>query len=191
MRAGRMTIIGALGLVLAVSGGASAQKRRPEMGRNAPASRATEAVSREVRHELLKLPYYNVFDWLQYQIAPDGTVVLDGAVTRPTTKSSAERVVQKVEGVSRVDNRVRVLSLSPSDDRLRRALYRAVYSGPLFRYQVGSLDAIHIVVDRGHVTLLGQVSSSGDRTIAGVRANQVPGVFSVDNRIEVEGGGDR
>ena len=129
-----------------------------------------------------------MFDWLQYQVQPDGTVVLTGQVTRPTTKSRAANAVEHIEGVTRVANNVEVLPLSPSDDRLRIALYRAVYSGPLFRYQVGSLNTIHIIVDRGHVTLKGQVSSSGDRTIAGVRANQVPGVFSVENELAVVNG---
>jgi hyperosmotically inducible protein len=185
-----MTRISALGLTLALSVSAAGQQRKPpKMERNVPpkemAARATLAISREVRHELLMLPYYGVFDWLQYQVQPDGTVILDGQVTRPTTRSRAEGVVEKIEGVTRVQNRIQVLPLSPFDDRLRLALYRAIYSGPLFRYQVGSLKAIHIIVDHGHVTLKGQVATSGDRTIAYVRANQVPGVFSVTNELQV------
>lgn len=190
MRSRIMTIIGTAGLIAALGVGASAQKRKePKMQNDlSPAessAMASFAVSRDVRHELLKLPYYGVFDWLQYEVKPDGTVVLDGQVTRPTTKSSAENVVEDVEGVQRVENRIDVLPLSPNDDRLRRALYQAVYSGPNFRYQVGSLDSIHIIVDHGHVALKGQVSTTGDRTFAEVRANQVPGVFSVDNQLQV------
>lgn len=190
MRSGTMAIIATLGLVMTLGVGASAQKRKqPKMERNMPTAQvdslAAVAVARDVRHELLKLPYYGVFDWLEYQVQPDGTVQLGGQVTRPTTKSRAENAVEDVEGVSRVENRIEVLPLSPSDDRLRRSLYRAIYSGPLFRYQVGSLDAIHIIVNRGHVTLKGEVSTSGDRTIANVRANQVFGVFSVDNQLQV------
>jgi hyperosmotically inducible protein len=184
MRARIIATVPILGLVLVLST-AAAQKKPPELGHNAPATPAMAAVAREVRHELLMLPYYGVFDWLQYQVQPDGAVVLEGEVTKPTTKSRAEHVVQKVEGVTRVENDIKVLPLSPSDDRLRIALYRAVYSGPLFRYQVGSLNTIHIIVDHGHVVLKGQVSSSGDRTIATARANQVSGVFSVENQLQV------
>ena len=146
---------------------------------------AALGIARDVRHELLKLPYYGVFDWLQFEVLRDGTVVLDGWVTRPTTRSRAERAAAKVDGVRRVDNRVDVLPASPSDDRLRLQLYREIYSGPLFKYQVGSLNTIHIVVNRGHVTLLGEVNTSGDRTIAYHRASSVPGIFSVRNELRV------
>jgi hyperosmotically inducible protein len=185
-----MTTVAALGLGLALATSASAQKRQqPRLERDVPpgemASRATLSVAREVRHELLMMPYYGVFDWIEYQVQPDGTVVLGGKVTRPTIKSRAEHVSEDVEGVRRVENRIDVLPVSPSDDRLRVRLYRQIYSGPLFRYQVGALNTIHIVVDHGHVTLEGQVSSSGDRTIAYTRASSVPGVFSVTNNLRV------
>jgi hyperosmotically inducible protein len=190
-----MTTIATLGLVLAFAAGAAAQKRKePKMERNVPpaaaAERARYAVAREVRHELLMMPYYGVFDWIQFEVLTDGTVVLDGNVTRPTIKSRAESAAEDVEGVTRVQNRIRVLPLSPNDDRLRARLYREIYSGPLFRYQVGSLKSIHIIVDHGHVTLEGQVSNSGDRTIANLRANTVPGVFSVTNNLQVVNGRD-
>lgn len=148
-------------------------------------------VSQEVRHRLLMLPYYGVFDWLQYQVQPDGTVTLDGAVTRPTTKSSAEKTVSRIEGVTNVDNNIDVLPPSPTDDRLRIALYRNIYSGPLFHYATGSLNTIHIIVDHGRVTLEGTVSSSGDKTIAYTRANEVPGIFSVTNNLRVTRDEDR
>src|ERR1043165_9249844 len=107
MRSGIMTIISAVGLTMALGVGASAQKhKKPKMEHNVPPAQssamASYAVSRDVRHELLKLPYYGVFDWLEYQVQPDGTVVLDGQVTRPTTKSRAENVVEDIEGVARV-----------------------------------------------------------------------------------------
>jgi hyperosmotically inducible protein len=188
-----MTTIAMLGLVLALATGAAAQKRKePKMERNVPpsasAERARFAVARQVRHELLMMPYYGVFDWIQYDVQPDGTVVLDGKVTRPTIKSRAESVTEDVEGVTRVENRIQVLPPSGIDDQLRLRLYREIYSGPLFKYQVGSLKAIHILVDHGHVTLEGLVNSSGDRTIANVRANSVPGIFSVTNNLQVTNG---
>ena len=190
MRSGIMTIITTVGLVLVLATGAAAQKRKePKLERNLPPGAAAEqarfAVARDVRHELLLMPYYGVFDWIQFEVQPDGTVVLDGKVTRPTIKSRAEKATEDVEGVTRVENRIQVLPVSGFDDRLRLQLYREIYSGPLFRYQVGSLKSIHILVDHGHVTLEGQVSSSGDRTIANLRANSVPGVFSVTNNLQV------
>jgi hyperosmotically inducible protein len=190
-----MTTIATLGLVLALAAGAAAQKRKePKMERNVPpaaaAERARYAVAREVRHELLTMPYYGVFDWIRFEVQQDGTVVLDGKVTRPTIKSRAEKAASDVEGVTRVVNRIDVLPPSGIDDQLRLRLYREVYSGPLFKYQVGSLNTIHIIVDHGRVTLEGVVNSSGDRTIAYVRANSVPGIFAVTNNLEVVNGRD-
>ena len=145
--------------------------------------RAALGIAREVRHELLMMPYYGVFDWIQFEVKGDGTVVLDGWVTRGTLRSRAEKLTAKVEGVTRVVNNIEVLPPSPSDDRLRLTLYREIYSGPLFKYQVGSLNTIHIVVNRGHVTLKGEVVNEGDRTIANARASSVPGIFSVKNEL--------
>jgi hyperosmotically inducible protein len=145
--------------------------------------RSALGIAREVRHELVMMPYYGVFDWIQFEVQGDGTVVLDGWVTRGTIKSRAEKITSKVEGVRQVVNNIEVLSASPSDDRLRLRLYREIYSGPLFKYQVGSLNTIHIIVNRGHVVLKGEVLNDGDRTIANVRANSVPGIFSVKNEL--------
>lgn len=149
--------------------------------------RSTTRLAKEVRHELLLLPYYGVFDWLEFEVRPDGNVTLSGQVVRPTTKSSAENVVKDIEGVTGVNNEIQVLSLSPNDDRLRTALYRSIYSGPLFRYAVGSLNTIHIIVNNGRATLKGWVSSEGDKTIAYVRARGVSGLFEVKNELRVEG----
>jgi hyperosmotically inducible protein len=169
----RTLLIIAAVVALAAPSGALAQER------------SALGLAREVRHELLMLPYYGVFDWMQFEVLGDGTVVLEGAVTRPTIRSRAERAVAKVEGVRRVENRIQVLPASPSDDRLRLQLYREIYSGPLFRYQVGALNTIHIIVNRGRVTLAGEVLTSGDRTIAYMRASSVPGIFSVTNNLRV------
>jgi len=144
---------------------------------------------REIRHELRMLPYYGVYDWLEFEIQGDNTVVLRGQVVRPTTKSEAESRVKDVDGVSKVNNQIEVLPLSPSDDRLRLALYRAIYSfnSPLFRYATQSVPPIHLIVDRGHATLKGVVANKGDAQLAYIRARGVPGLFSVKNELIIEG----
>lgn len=148
------------------------------------------AIAREVRHELLSdLPYYSVFDWIEFEVLPDNTVVLRGQVTTPPdTKSRAEDVVEDISGVTRVINEIEVLPVSPNDERLRRALYREIYgfNSPLFRYGVGSRQAIHIIVDRGRATLKGIVDSEGDKNLAYARARSVPGLFAVNNELIVE-----
>lgn len=147
---------------------------------------STARIAREVKHELLLLPYYNVFDWLNFQVQSDGTVILRGQVTAPPdTRSAAEAAAKSVDGVKRVVNEIEVLPVSPMDDRLRLALYHAVYSGPLFRYAVGSLNQIHIIVKNGNATLEGQVDSAADRQLAYMQALKVSGVFSVTNDLVV------
>jgi hyperosmotically inducible protein len=148
--------------------------------------KAQDRITREVRHELVMLPYYGVFDNLVYRV-DGGTVTLMGQVTRPTLKSDADTVVKGIEGVERVDNQIQVLPLSPNDDRLRLAEYRAIYGHPgLDRYAMQSVPPIHIIVDNGKVTLEGVVSTQGDKDLGGIRANTVSGVFSVTNNLRVE-----
>jgi hyperosmotically inducible periplasmic protein len=144
-----------------------------------------QKLTKEVRHELVMLPYYGVFDNLAYRV--DGAkVTLFGEVTRPTLKSDAENVVKRIEGVERVDNEIEVLPLSPNDDRIRRAAYRQIYSkAPLQRYQLGAVPPIHIIVKNGHITLVGVVDSEGDKNLAGIAANGVPGAFGVTNNLVV------
>jgi hyperosmotically inducible protein len=150
------------------------------------ASKYKGDLNREVRHELLMLPYFGIFDNLSYRV--DGNVVtLFGQVTRPTLKSDAGNVVKRIEGVARVNNQIEVLPLSPMDDRIRLATYRAIYGyGPLQRYGLGAQPPIHIIVKNGHVKLEGVVANQFDKNAANIRANQVPGVFSVENRLVVE-----
>jgi len=156
--------------VAAVSSGASAQDR----------------IIREVRHELVMLPYYGVFDNLAYRV-DGGSVTLMGQVTRPTLKSDAGTVVKGIEGVTRVDNQIEVLPLSPMDDGLRMAEYRAIYGHPgLDRYAMQAVPPIHIIMDNGKVTLEGVVGTQSDKDTAGIRANSVSGVFSVVNNLRVE-----
>ena len=152
---------------------------------NPPSDKAVQRIQREVRHELLMLPYLGVFDNLAYKV--DGyNVTLLGQVTRPTLKSDAENVVKKIEGVEKVDNQIEVLPPSPMDDQLRRRLYRAIYGYPsLQRYAMGVQQPIRIIVKNGHVTLEGVVDNEGDKNTAGIRAKSVPGIFSVDNNLQV------
>jgi len=144
-------------------------------------------LERRVRRELVTLPYYGVFDNLAYSVN-GGTVTLYGEVVRSSTRSDAAGRVKRLPGVTRVVNNIRLLPLSPFDDDIRRATYRSIASmGGLYRYLQGTNPSLHIVVDRGRVTLEGVVSGSGDRNLAYMAANRVPGVFSVKNNLRVEG----
>jgi hyperosmotically inducible protein len=149
--------------------------------------RSLTVLEDKVRHELVMLPYYNVFDNLSFRVDGD-SVILSGQVRRPVLKSDAENVVKRIPGVARVINNVEVLPLSNFDDRVRFAVYRAIYSQPgLDRYALGAVPGIHIIVKNGSVTLEGVVGNEMDRNLAFLRANQVFGVFSVVNRLRVEG----
>ena len=153
--------------------------------RDQPSAKSQERITREVRHELLMLPYFGVFDNIAYKV--DGyTVTLLGQVTRPTLKSDAENVVKRIEGVEKVDNQIEVLPPSPMDDRLRLRLYRAIYGYPaLEKYALGVQKPIRIIVKNGHVALEGVVDNDGDKNLAGIRANGVSGIFSVTNNLQV------
>ena len=144
-------------------------------------------LEKDVRHELVMLPYFGVFDNLEFQVNPDGEVVLTGQVTRPTLRSDAENVVKRIEGVNHVINKIEVLPLSPFDDRIRLAVYRTVFGfGNMGRYTWGPVPPVHIIVKNGDVTLVGYVANEGDRNIANIRANSVPGVFAVHNDLKVD-----
>jgi hyperosmotically inducible protein len=154
----------------------------------APAENAKDGLylMNKIRKELVTIPYYGVFDNLAYKI--DGsTVTLYGQVVRPSTRSSAEKRVKKIEGVERVINNIEVLPLSTFDDSIRARAYRSIFrSGSLYRYAMGANPSIHIIVNRGHVTLEGVVSSKLDSQLAYFAANSVPGVFSVKNNLRVQ-----
>jgi hyperosmotically inducible protein len=158
-----------------------------QSNRDTLSPKGTDRIVREVRHELVMLPYYGVFDNLSYKVDPDGTVTLLGQVARPTLKSDAENVVKRIEGVEKVVNNIEVLPTSINDDRIRRDVYRAIYGNSvLSQYQLRAVPPIHIIVKNGHVALEGVVARSMDKQIAGVQANSVPGVFSVENNLQVE-----
>src|SRR5713101_614585 len=154
---------------------------------NAMASeQGTERLDKQVKHELNMLPYVNVFDYLTFTVDADNNVTLNGEVTNPVVKSDAGNVVKRIEGVEHVNNKIQMLPLSAMDDGLRVRLFRTIYGYPtLQKYALGVNKSIRIIVDRGHVTLMGVVDNEMDRNIAGMRANGVPGIFSVDNQLKV------
>ena len=169
---------------------------------------ATLKLAREVRKQIVTVPQYGVFDSIHFALKGN-TVILRGEASRPTLKSAVENAVKRIEGVESVDNQIQVLPLSPNDDRIRAAVYASIYRYPtLQRYTsnrggprggrsvaraAGGITndppigyhAIHIIVKNGNVTLTGVVDSDADLAIAEMRANSVPGVFSVDNDLQV------
>lgn len=147
-------------------------------------------IAKKVRHELVMLPYYGIFDDLAFKL-DGGTVTLLGQVVRPTLKDDAGRVVKRIAGVTQVVNNIEVLPNSPMDDQIRRAAYRAIYGDPSIstRYGFRAVPSIHIIVKNGHITLEGVVANEGDKNLIGIRANGVPNVFSVTNSLQVENEG--
>ena len=143
-------------------------------------------LEKEVRHEIVMQPFYSVFDHFAFKVN-NGEVTLMGYASRPTLKTSIERSVKGIEGVTSVVNEIKVLPVSPNDDRIRQAVYRAIYSNAaLSRYGIQAVPPIHIIVNNGDVTLFGVVGSEQDKTIANLQANGVSGVFSVTNNLTVE-----
>ena len=152
-----------------------------------PGEVSESRIIQEVRHQLVMLPYYGVFDDLGFRV-DGGTVTLMGAVTRPTLKSDSENVVKRIEGVTQVRNQIEVLPLSSMDDQIRIAEYRAIYGDSTLstRYGYRAMPSIHIIVRNGQVTLEGIVANETDKNIVNLRANGVPNVFSVTNNLRVE-----
>ena len=149
-------------------------------------TKANQNLIREVRHQLLLLPYYSVFDNLAFKVDGDH-VTLEGQVTNPTLKHDAEAAVKSIESVSGITNNIEVLPPSPMDDQLRRALYRAIYGDPsLSKYGWSAMPSIHIIVKSGHVSLEGVVDNDADKNLAGLRANSVPNIFEVKNNLVVK-----
>ena len=155
---------------------------------NLPAQSGQAGLIKEIRHELVTLPYYGLFDWLEGEIRGNGTVVLRGEVVRPSTKKDAESRVKGIEGVEQVVNDIEVLPVSPNDDRIRLAIYRALFNGNsiLFRYAQRAVPPIHIIVKSGRVTLKGVVATQQESQFANIKARSVSGVFEVKNELKVE-----
>ena len=148
-------------------------------------SKMQQSMAREVYHQLALVPRLTVFDNLQYQVNGNN-VTLSGEVANPVNKSDAESAVKRIEGVGTVTDNIKVLPLSPMDNQIRTAEFRAIYGFPsLQKYAEFAVQSIHIIVDGGHVTLEGKVDSQADKDAAGVRANTVPNVFSVQNNLQV------
>jgi hyperosmotically inducible protein len=144
-------------------------------------------LAQDVRHKLLMLTNYNLFDDLEFEITGIDTVVLLGQVTRPSLKSDAESAILSLEGVGKIINKIEVLPLSPADDRIRLAAYHAIFSKPgLERYGMRAVPPIHIIVKDGNITLVGTVANEGDKYLAGIAAKEVPGTFRVVNNLKIE-----
>ena len=181
----------ALPLILSITILSTASLASPATQDNQPAAalpqKSIDRIYKEVRHELVMLPYYGVFDNFSYKVDADGTVTLLGQVSRPTLKFDAENVVKRIEGVEKVVNNVEILPLSPNDDQIRRAAYRAIYGNEaLSEYQMRAVPPIHIIVKNGNITLEGVVARQMEKQIAGMQANGVRGAFSVTNNLVVE-----
>jgi len=171
--AGLMTM--ALALGTSATAGAGAQPVRMQQ------------LASDIDAALLRLPYYDVFDSLGYQIGDHGTVVLTGQVRTPWLKSSAEKAVKRVAGVDTVVNNIEILPVNINDDRIRVAVYRSLfYDSTLDRYAMGANPSIRILVKNGQVTLEGFVGNEMDKTIAGMKARQVFGVFGVTNNLTID-----
>ncbi len=171
----------------AMQSSAAPQSQSPQLATRPGTSVAEQHIVKEVRHELVMLPYYSLFDDLEFQVNGN-TVTLLGAAVNPTLKSDAESVVKKIEGVDKVVNQIKVLPPSPMDDEIRRRVARAIFSQDgLFKYSWSAVPPIHIIVENGHVTLKGVVDNPTDKNLANIAANQVPGVFSVNNELQVAG----
>lgn len=166
--------------------GASPWPAQDRISSHAQLQAETEvALVKEVRHVLVMQPFYTVFDNLEFKV--DGEhVTLMGQVVRPVLKSDAEAAVKGIQGVTSVKNEIKVLPPAPIDRRIRFREFRAIYSAPGFeKYAIQAVPPIHIIVDMGHVTLVGVVDSQMDKTVALLRAKQVPGVFSVTDKLRI------
>jgi len=177
-----------LGMAAATGAAAAAAPHTSKMSAQAARSSGhyEEWLKNEVRHQLVLLPWYSVFDNLEYKV--DGTTVtLYGQVAHATLMPDAERAVKRIEGVEKVVNNIEVLPPSPNDERIRRATYRAIYGdATLERYALQAVPSIHIIVKGGNVTLEGMTANQADKDVANIRASGVSGVFSVTNHLAVE-----
>lgn len=179
-------LIGAVSVALAMGASAIALPDNPDQHMQISITQSQDRIVREVRHELLMLPQFSIFDNLSYRVE-DNTVTLLGQVRNAILKDEAQAVVKRIEGVQQVNNQIEILPASFNDDRIRRQVARAVFRQPrLFEYSTEPVPSIHIIVKNGHVNLEGVVSNQGDKDVAGIQANGVPGVFSVQNNLQVE-----
>ena len=178
-------LVSVLSVIASVGTSAAGKRAQGSVPPDRGSQNYEQWLTREVGHQLVQVPWLSVFDNLQYSVQ-GSEVTLSGQVWQPVTKDDAETAVKGIEGVTKVNNNIEVLPLSPLDDEIRRAEYRAVYGAPeLQRYAMGVLPSIHIIVKGGHVTLVGTVDNEMDKNVAVIRANSVPNVFSVDDQLQV------
>jgi len=176
---------------LNVFAASSLQSEQPKLNVATGASKTSNQMSMlvadEVRHRLLLLSNYGIFDWIEFEINADRSATLRGQVTRPTLKTDAENALRNIESIPRIENQIEVLPISTGDDQIRIAVYRSIfrYEGPLFRYATQSIPPIHIIVNNGRVTLKGVVADEKDSQLAFMAANGVSGVFEVKNELRV------
>jgi hyperosmotically inducible protein len=149
------------------------------------ADRTNSEVFRDVSTQVNRYAYFTIFDSVSAGVH-DGVVTLSGKVTMPYKASDIEKRVAKIDGVTDVENKIEVLPVSTFDDQLRRRIARALYSNPsLAMYGLGPNPSIHVIVERGHVTLDGVVNSDMDRTIANSIARSSM-AFSVKNELKTD-----
>jgi len=183
MRTKSTTLVACLLIILGSLTVAAQNAQSAQRGEST--AKSEERITREVRHELLMLPFFGVFDNIAFKVNGYDVTLL-GQVVRPSLKSDAENSVKRIEGVEKVDNQIEVLPPSSMDDRIRLQLFRAIYRfPPLQKYELGVQKPIRIIVKNGHVTLEGVVDNEADKNFANVRANTVPGTFSVTNNLRV------
>jgi hyperosmotically inducible protein len=185
MRSGGMAV---LAILLVMSMPMLGMARQANSKAELSTTPSQSVLAEKVRHELVMLPWYSLFDNLEFQIEGN-TVVLEGQVVRPVLKSDAENVVKRIEGVTQVVNNIKVLPLSSMDDQIRIAAYRAIFFQPgMEKYRIQAVPPIHIIVDNGHITLVGVVGSQMDKTLARMGALRVHGAFSVTDDLQVRRG---
>lgn len=194
------------GVVAQQKAATAAPQQQMEYNQKTWSPEDAQRIVQQVRHELLSLTNYGVFDSLSFGIQGK-TIVLHGYASRPVLKSDAERAVKKIEGVAGVVNQIKTLPLSTFDDQIRVGVYTRIYTQPALRKYTGSpvgfgmfpsvarraggitqdppqgYHAIHIIVNNGHVILTGVVNNESDANIASMQANSTPGAFSVDNEL--------
>jgi len=180
-----LLVVTVLSVIASVGTSAAGKRTQGPVPPDRSSQNYEQWLTREVGHQLVQVPWVSVFDNLQYSVK-GSEVTLSGQVWQPVTKDDAETAVKGIEGVTKVNNNIEVLPLSPFDDEIRRAEYRAIYGAPeLQRYAMGVLPSIHIIVKGGHVTLVGTVDNEMDKNVAEIRAKSVPNVFSVDDQLQV------
>ena len=153
------------------------------------AQAALTGIDRQVEKSINKLTRYEVFDYIDFDVN-GGVVTLTGKVRNSINKSEIEGRVKRIPGVTDVVNKIELLPLGSFDERIRRDLYVAISnSGGLSRYLWPVHPDVRLIVDRGHVTLVGSVYNQGDYNMMNIMARTVPGAFTVTNNLTV--GSDR